>query len=105
MASMHEGIQIQVTGNVVTVRPTGELDLATAPALRAALEEVATLAVERIVVTLVDVSFVDSTGLGALVHGWRVASDKGLVLSLRDPSPSVRRVLGITGIDRLLDES
>jgi anti-sigma B factor antagonist len=103
MASNHEHIQIQVSGDVVVVRPAGELDLATAPALRAALEAAATLGLARVMVVLTDVTFLDSTGLGAIVHGWRFAADGGVSLTLSDPSPSVQRVLTITGLDRLLE--
>jgi anti-sigma B factor antagonist len=102
---MHQDIEIQVIGATVMVRLAGELDLSTAPALRAALEAAATLDVERVVVILRDVSFMDSTGLSALVHGWRVASDNGVAFTLREPTAPVRRVLAITDLDRLLDES
>ncbi len=105
MASMHQDIQIQVIGATVMVRPAGELDLATAPALRTALEAAATPDVEHVVVILRDVSFVDSTGLGALVHGWRLASDNGAAFTLREPTAPVRRVLAITDLDRLLEEN
>jgi anti-sigma B factor antagonist len=104
MCPIHEDVQIQVTGTVALVQPTGELDMATAPALRTALEAAANLSVERLVVTLRDVSFLDSTGLGALVHGWRLASEKGVTLTVREPSPTVRRILDITGLDHLLDD-
>jgi anti-sigma B factor antagonist len=100
---MHENTQILVIDGVVTVRPHGELDMASAPALRAALETTSTMGVERIVVILSDVSFLDSTGLNALVHGWRIATDAGLTFTLSEPTPPVRRILDITNLDRLLD--
>ena len=114
---MHEAIEIRHTDGVATVVATGELDLVTAPALRAALEEAAldhigegwvreeavALAPERIVVGLATVTFLDSTGLGALVHGWRLASDQDIKLTLRDASPPVWRVITVTGLDDLLD--
>ena len=103
MSSMHESIEIRHADGVVTVVATGELDLVTAPALRTALEQAVALMPDSIVVGLATVTFVDSTGLGALVHGWRLASDQGIKLTLRDASPPVRRVITVTGLDDLLD--
>jgi anti-sigma B factor antagonist len=103
MSSMHERIEIRVIDDVVCVAPSGELDLVTAPALRAALEEAASLGPPRIVLTLRDVTFLDSTALGAIVHGSRMATEQGRVLTLTAPAPSIRRVLTVTGLDHLLD--
>src|SRR4051812_10431968 len=103
MSSMHEAIEIGHADGVATVDATGELDLLTAPALREALEEAVALAPERIVVGMATVTFLDSTGLGALVHGWRLASQEGITLTVRGASPSVRRVITVTGLGDLLD--
>jgi anti-sigma B factor antagonist len=100
---MHEPIEIRHVDGAVTVVPTGELDLVTAPALRTALEEAIALAPDRIVVGLAAVTFLDSTGLGALVDGWRLASDEGIKLTLSEARPPVRRVIIVTGLDDLLD--
>ena len=103
MSSMHERIQIRVLDDVVCVAPAGDLDLVTAPALRAALEEAVRLGPSRVVLTLRDVTFLDSTALGAIVHGSRIAEDQGRVLRLTDAAPPIRRVLTVTGMDDLLD--
>ena len=104
MSSMHERIEIRQIDGHVFVAPMGELDLVSAPALRAALEEAVTLGPARVVLTLRDVTFLDSTALGAIVHGARIASEQGRVLRLTAASPAVRRVLTVTGMDNLLDE-
>jgi len=101
---MHERIEIRVIDDIVCVAPSGDLDLVTAPSLRAALEEAAALGPARIVLTLRDVTFLDSTALGVIVHGLRIATDRGRVLTLTAPTPSVRRVLTATGLDDLLEE-
>ena len=46
-----------------------------------------------IVVDLGAVTFIDSTGLGALV-----AADMAVKLVLRDPSPAVQRAMDVTGL-------
>ena len=88
----------------MSVAPSGELDLVTAPALRAALEAAAGGGARRIVVTLGEVTFLDSTALGAIVHGWRQAADLGIEFSLTGASPGIRRILAVTGLEDLLDE-
>lgn len=100
---MHERIEIRVIDDLVSVAPAGDLDLVSAPALRAALEQAVTLGPPRVVLTLRDVTFLDSTALGAIVHGLRIAADQGRVLTLADAAPPVRRVLTVTGMDTLLD--
>jgi len=105
MSSMHERIEIQEFDDLVCVAAAGELDLVTAPALRAALEEAVGLGPARIVLTLREVTFLDSTALGAIVHGERIARAQGRVLTLSAARPSVRRVLTVTGMDHLLDSS
>lgn len=101
---MHERIEIRSVDGVVSVAPSGELDLVTAPALSAALEDAAAAGPRRIVVALGEVTFLDSTGLGAIVRGWRQAADLGIHLSLTGPSPGIRRILAVTGLEDLLDE-
>ena len=100
---MHERIEIRTADGVVRVAPSGDVDMVTAPALRVALEEAAARRPARIVVSLRDVTFLDSTGLGAIVHGLRTAADQGVALTLSEASPAIRRVLAVTGLDDLLD--
>jgi anti-sigma B factor antagonist len=52
----------------VLVRVSGELDLNTAPALREALNQPVDKGVARVVVDLLDVGFIDSISLAAIVH-------------------------------------
>ena len=89
---------------VLTVRLSGELDLAARPVVT---EQVSgALAenddVERVAVDLGDVKFCDSSGLGALLDIRRAADKLGATIVLRAPSAGVARVLDIAGIDKLL---
>jgi anti-anti-sigma factor len=86
----------------VLVRLAGELDLHNVDEVRAALAEAGSGEPERLVVDLGEVSFVDSTALGALV-----ASEKelpaGTRLLLAAPRPDVRRALDVSGLARHFD--
>jgi anti-sigma B factor antagonist len=85
---------------VITVR--GEVDVATAPALaQEPLSQVET-GWSRLVVDLDEVTFLDSSGIAAPVAAWWKTQDVGGSVSIRHATSQIRRVLEITGVDRLL---
>jgi anti-anti-sigma factor len=84
---------------VVAVR--GEVDVATAPALRRALADVGArrhddAAVVPLVIDLSGVTFMGAAGLGVLVGAARRERLAGSEVVLRDPSRRTLRVLEIT---------
>ena len=87
----------------VLVHLDGELDLAAAPALRARLTDLLVLGGRDVVVDLGAVTFFDTSALEALVEGHRLGRATGARLVLRHVPAHVRRVLEITGLDRVLD--
>ena len=52
----------------------------------------------RLVVDMADVSFIDSTGLGALISAFQRARDNGTAFVLANPSTQVRQVLVWSGL-------
>ena len=90
-------------GDTVVVRPSGEVDRETADAFRdAMLEAVAEPGARHVEVDLTGISFLDSSGVGALLVAHRAADTDGRTLVVRDPVPHVRMVLEITNVARLL---
>ncbi len=85
---------------VVSVR--GELDLVTAPAFHEALAGVLDDDVTQVVVEAREVTFLDAAGARALAAAGERARETGTVLSLRAPSPAVRRVLDVLELDGVL---
>lgn len=85
------------TGRAV-LRISGALDIQSRDAMltagRAALESDA----PALVLDMADVSFMDSTGIGALVELGHDAEDAGSDFAIRDPSPRVVRILQMTGL-------
>lgn len=83
---------------VPVVWAAGEVDVSTAPRLR---EHLTTLPVDarRVLVDLSEVTFLDSTGLGVLVAGWKRCQESGASLELVVTRPQVRKVLEITSLD------
>jgi anti-sigma B factor antagonist/stage II sporulation protein AA (anti-sigma F factor antagonist) len=80
-----------------TLRPTGELDIATAPRLERALAERVAPG-ERLVLDLGDLQFIDSTGLRVIVRAVETARQRGCDLRLRHGPPAVRRVFELSGV-------
>ena len=85
-------------GDAIVVALIGELDLYNAPALREALLDAAGRAPRRLVVDLSEVTFLDSTALGALVQA-RSALPEG-EFALAAPRLEARRALEVSGLDR-----
>ena len=84
---------------VVAVR--GEIDLVTAPVLWESLVDVLP-DTKRLVVDLAETAFIDSTGLGVLVRTLKRLRHGGGDLVLRSPRPNARKVLSLTGLDRVI---
>jgi anti-anti-sigma factor len=75
----------------------GEIDLATAPALNAALEDAEAGDALRIVLDLSVVSFIDSAGIAALMRADARSRRDGGRLRLAT-SPAVDRVIDLCGL-------
>lgn len=84
---------------VVTV--AGEIDLVTAPQLRAGLLGALGSAPAGLLVDLDRVDFLDSTGIAALAHVVRLAGEQDVSVGFCAAQPIVRRVLDVTGLDRV----
>jgi anti-anti-sigma factor len=94
-------INSTVTDGVAFMVVTGEVDLACADELRAAGEAALTPIVGTLRIDLSGVTFLDSTGLSALIMIRNKADDAHVWLVLDDPQPQVRRILEITGLHKV----
>jgi anti-sigma B factor antagonist len=82
-------------GGVMALTLAGELDLAAAPEIEAAVRRAQALA-PRVVVDLERVEFLDSTGLHVLLAAAERARESGAQLVISQPSECVRRLLELT---------
>ncbi|HWG73417.1 MAG TPA: STAS domain-containing protein [Acidimicrobiales bacterium] len=80
----------------------GDLDNLSVPVLREALDALYAQGCFEIRLDLTDLAFTDSSGLGAMVGAWRRCQREGGTVSVVNPSPSVRRLMDMTGISKLL---
>jgi anti-sigma B factor antagonist len=81
-----------------TVTVEGEVDVATAPALRDELYRLIDQGATEIVVDLSGMDFIDSTGLGVFVGALKRAREGGGGIELRGLKPAARKVFDITGL-------
>jgi anti-sigma B factor antagonist len=91
-------VERQALDGVQSVSVSGELDQATAPALREALEE-AVAGSGGVLVDLSGCGFIDSSGLSLLVETQRRLAEGGRRFAVCSPRSEVRRLLELTGID------
>ncbi len=89
-------------GNVHVLTVTGDLDVATAPALSSELARAWHEGATEVVVDLLRVAFVDSVGLGLLVEASKRTSASGGVFRVVCVDRRIARIIEITGLDRVL---
>jgi anti-anti-sigma factor len=83
----------------------GDLDIATAPALRKHLIGTlhdSTPSARLLILDLSEVAFCDAAGLAVLIGTQRRAHGLGITVRLVAPQPQVVKLLHITGLDRVL---
>jgi len=88
-------------GTLGLVALTGEVDIYTAPRFREGMVELLDAGVDRLVIDLSGVTFIDSTALGVLIGGVRRVHGVGGAMTLVVASRPVERVLSLTGLDRV----
>jgi anti-anti-sigma factor len=85
-----------VAGPVVTAE--GELDVATAPRLRAAIGALTLGPGRLLVVDLAGVTFCDSSGISTLIAAGNVAEAAGAALALAAVPARLSRTFGLIGL-------
>jgi anti-anti-sigma factor len=96
-------LSVEDLGSYCLVRLEGELDVLTTAKLRAALNELLVDAGQvHLVVDLTSLTFMDSSGLGALVRAQRQARGLRGSFAVVCPEGPVLRVLALTGLVHVL---
>ena len=97
--------QHPVDDGVLRLVIAGEVDLANSDVLTEAISTaIKTWSVAEVVVDLEHVTFLDSTGISALMAGYNLAADYGVAYFVVNPHDLVRRTLDITGVLSALTE-
>jgi len=103
--SSHHNIDIDIAtddrGRKVLIA-RGDVDLQTAPVLRRQIERAAEPG-EDLVIDLRQVTFIDSPGLGTLIHCDRIRRERGGHLVLKDPSGPVRELFDVVRLADVIE--
>lgn len=101
-AHPHFAVEAVVSDGVLTVIPAGELDMAAAPELAAAIAGTGTEGEGAIVIDLRRVTFIDSSGLQALLSAHRDCLARGKEMRVVRGPENVHRLFEITGMGETL---
>lgn len=99
---MDLSITTRSVGQWAVLDVEGEVDIFTAPKLRQQIADLVDADRGAIVVNLLGVAFMDSSGLGALVGGLKRVKERDGLLHVACAQGPVFRVLSITGLHQVL---
>jgi len=98
---MDLGIAVRRNGRVTVIELTGELDAYTSARFREVMVEAIEEGGGNLIVSMTDVEYIDSSGLGALVGGLKRSSERNGRIVLVCTQPQVRKVFEITGLRKV----
>jgi len=97
-------ISVQHGDGVLTVRVQGEVDRDTAERLRVSVRHaISSLGGDRLVIDLAGVPLVDAAGVAVLLDAASAAAVADAQLTLVKAQPYVARILGVSGLQNLMD--
>jgi anti-sigma B factor antagonist len=96
-------MKLETSGDVLRVSAIKELGSANAGAFRDWVRESLADGLSSIEVDLSETTFLDSSGLGALVSLHKAASKRQGTLRLLNANPSLRQILDLTRLSRVFE--
>lgn len=98
----HFRVEVANKRDAAVISVSGELDLASSPALQGELERAVNSDASLVILDLRELDFMDSTGLSVLVRAHQQATQNSVRFGLINASQQVQRLLSLTGVaDRL----
>jgi len=95
-------VETQTSGRMISLALSGELDMLSAPVLEQALDRLAGVDADLVVIDLRTLEFMDSTGLHRLVRAQQEALQAGRRFALIRGTEQVQRVLDLSGVSESL---
>jgi anti-sigma B factor antagonist len=89
-------------GEAAVITLPEEIDISNSEQVREELLSLLNRGPAVLIVDMAETTFCDSAGVNALVRAHKRATANGAEIRLVVTSPGVKRVLGITGVDRLI---
>jgi anti-sigma B factor antagonist len=94
----HFRLEVRNQGPATVIAVSGELDLASSPALQEELDRVAASDSQMLIIDLRALDFMDSTGLSVLVRAHQRIEEQGRQLAMVKGPQQVQRLLSLTGV-------
>lgn len=89
---------VRLVNRTVVITAVGDIDIATAPTLRAELLRQVDADVDTVILDLSKVAFMDSSGLGVVIAAVNRTTSRGIRFSVVCPAGKLRRIFEITGV-------
>lgn len=90
----------------LTVRLCGELDENSAGYARLFFDQLTDdSSLSGVVIDMSELTFMDSTGIGVLIGRYKKLKPRGISMTIRAPSPTIDRVLGLSGIYNIMTKA
>ena len=99
---LHVKAEQDGTGTIIVLE--GEFDMNGTARFWAFFNEALAASPRSITLHARGLTFIDSSGLKALLHARAAATDAGLAFRVSEPSPALRRITEMTGIEDLLED-
>jgi anti-sigma B factor antagonist len=97
-----ERLPVVWLGEAAVITLPEEIDISNSEQVREELLSLLNRGPAVLIVDMAETTFCDSAGVNALVRAHKRATANGAEIRLVVTSPGVKRVLGITGVDRLI---
>ena len=94
----HFRLEVRNQGRATVIAVSGELELASSPALQEELDRVAVSDSQMLIIDLRELDFMDSTGLSVLVRAHQRIEEQGRQLAMVKGPQQVQRLLSLTGV-------
>ena len=100
-------IKESVARGTLYVKLIGEMDEYSAQSIRAKCDEIIekNCTVDRIIINLSEVAFMDSTGIGFLIGRYKKAARMGIPVSVQAPNLAADKLLSLSGIYTLIPKA
>ena len=102
---LHKTADVKFTekSGILTALIEGEIDHHGAATIRRLIDtEMSKKLPDTLCLDLSGVRFMDSSGLGLILGRYNSASNLGISFSVKDPSPSAKRIISAAGAERII---
>jgi anti-sigma B factor antagonist len=97
-------IEAKHESSEATIVLKGEFDMTGTALFWSHVSQALAMRPATIVVEARSLTFIDSSGLAALVRARDAAAGAGVAFGIREPSPALRRIVELMGLEDLLPE-